>query len=835
MSQSGPKCGLGLVATCICLAFVVHLGVSVEPSPEFLVGLASLLFLEVRAPRHHLFGFASVTFPLYIFLALLPGSSLGAVAILAVIFIALREFTVKRDATGWVVWEFVTDALPICFALGLLQVSSKVGPQWAGLSVLSLLLIAVAHFLLRPVLQGAWLDELPESLQKGWQSDLVSATTLCTLVSFLAIPFGLLAGSEPRAGFFLPIILFLLNTAIVPLLDPTKNHAKLRLAEQDHLRSQTLGTPLPEKPKASAQTNQTAIDLRKEDYSFLKQMSDSLSDNPTVARVWDEIVWVARRLVNVDSAVAFRLENGEFKAWGESKTNKKDELSQAEAEGRTEPVVLRAQQSGRVEFVKAQDAEAGRIFATETIALAVPIPGRGVLYLGKDEGALFSDDEVARLNVLGQHSRLAVLAAEYHEAVTQAQHTVIDANQRADVFQVGYSALKGMTSELMSADTQEEILRRAGSRLGQLVINDYWVITAGRPGSWPPELYVAGPPSMPKIDKNALMQLAEVAVQRGVCVLENQLKDSRLPQPSNGSRSMLAAPLVSAEGPLGAVLLFSASSGAFLEAQRELLGLFGFMLGFRLSGAYSQATPDDLAEELKNCQKRLVQSSKMAAIGQSAAGVAHEINTPLGAIMLAIEGAVKSLRTEPERTEKRLRRALASSAQLKEIVGKLLAFSREGTARETQTDLNTVVQDAVSLLGNQLALDNIHLECNLQEVDLVLANHTEIQQIAINLITNARDAILERQDEGPRNITINTSNHAKAVELSVSDTGVGMDESVQARVFEPFFTTKEKGKGTGLGLSVTRELVEKHGGAIRVQSQPGEGTRFVLRLPKQAS
>ena len=163
---------------------------------------------------------------------------------------------------------------------------------------------------------------------------------------------------------------------------------------------------------------------------------------------------------------------------------------------------------------------------------------------------------------------------------------------------------------------------------------------------------------------------------------------------------------------------------------------------------------------------------------------------------------------------------------------RLLAFSRQGTARGTETDLNQVVRDAVGILGHQISLDNIALHCDLSEVEVVMANPNEVQQIVINLLTNARDAILANQGADPREIRITTSSHAKAVELAVEDTGIGMDEQTQARMFEPFFTTKGEGRGTGLGLPVTRELVEKHGGAIRVQSTPYEGTRFVLRLPK---
>ena len=139
--------------------------------------------------------------------------------------------------------------------------------------------------------------------------------------------------------------------------------------------------------------------------------------------------------------------------------------------------------------------------------------------------------------------------------------------------------------------------------------------------------------------------------------------------------------------------------------------------------------------------------------------------------------------------------------------------------------------DALELLGHQLRLDNVEVEAELDEVPSIMANHNELQQVVINLLTNARDAVLSRSPDRPL-IEARSYCTDDTVALSVKDNGTGMDEKTSERVFEPFFTTKDVGKGTGLGLSVTKEIVDRNGGRIEVETTPGMGTTITLKFKK---
>lgn len=233
--------------------------------------------------------------------------------------------------------------------------------------------------------------------------------------------------------------------------------------------------------------------------------------------------------------------------------------------------------------------------------------------------------------------------------------------------------------------------------------------------------------------------------------------------------------------------------------------------------------------ELKESQAALIQSSKLAAIGQLAAGVAHELNTPLAAISVAIDGSLMTLDTKPDRARARLEKATASVEQMREIISKLLFYSRDARSGRSETDLNQVVRDSLQLVGHQLRLDNIEVDLDLRDLPPLNVNANELQQVITNLLLNAKDAMLAPGAPGKRVLIASRREGERSV-VSVRDQGVGMTEAVRLRIFEPFYTTKDVGKGTGLGLSTSLQLVQQHGGELKVESQVGQGTTFTIRL-----
>jgi PAS domain S-box-containing protein len=250
----------------------------------------------------------------------------------------------------------------------------------------------------------------------------------------------------------------------------------------------------------------------------------------------------------------------------------------------------------------------------------------------------------------------------------------------------------------------------------------------------------------------------------------------------------------------------------------------------KITGLARDITPQKKAEEaLLDSQKRLGQSQKLEAVGQLAAGVAHEINNPLGVILGYAQGLAKDIPSGSD-IEFPLKSIEREAVRCRNLVQDLLTFSRASKADRQPLDLNRTVAGALSLVTAQARLARVAVNHELSPaLPRVLGNANQIQQVVVNLASNALDAM-------PRGgaLTVKTSlieeNALSWVGLTLEDTGAGIPIEIQGRVFEPFFTTKEPGKGTGLGLSLVHEIVKKHSGSIVVESRPGR-TIFRIKLP----
>jgi PAS domain S-box-containing protein len=234
----------------------------------------------------------------------------------------------------------------------------------------------------------------------------------------------------------------------------------------------------------------------------------------------------------------------------------------------------------------------------------------------------------------------------------------------------------------------------------------------------------------------------------------------------------------------------------------------------------------DLSER-RRLEQQLVQSGKLAAIGELAAGVAHEINNPLFAILGLVEFLMKD--AEPgSKTLERLLLVQQTGLEIKEIVRSLLDFARENSEERQLVVLEEVVFQTVDLVRRTSASKGVELiERYDSDAALVNASSNQIKQIFLNLLANARQAT---PAGGP--VTIDVRCEADGVLATVTDSGVGIPEDLQSRIFEPFFTTKRDSGGTGLGLSVSLGIAEAHGGSLTLESKPGHGAAFTLRLPR---
>lgn len=245
-----------------------------------------------------------------------------------------------------------------------------------------------------------------------------------------------------------------------------------------------------------------------------------------------------------------------------------------------------------------------------------------------------------------------------------------------------------------------------------------------------------------------------------------------------------------------------------------------------------------LQKKLEAAQAQVQQLSKLSQVGWLAAGVAHELNTPLATIVTTIRLLNK---TNLNEKQSELLNMIDSSAKLcTSVTKKLLMFTRQSPSKEILVNLEETLNDTVALLEHQLSLERIALIKKFTSVPCIKGDANEFSQVFANLLLNSRDAVLAKLSElrifsrtltyNPK-IIISLYHEANWIHVDVYDNGIGIPAEDIEKVFQPFFTTKDIGKGTGLGLSISNLIVQKWGGTIQVNSTKEEGTHFTVRFP----
>jgi len=240
-------------------------------------------------------------------------------------------------------------------------------------------------------------------------------------------------------------------------------------------------------------------------------------------------------------------------------------------------------------------------------------------------------------------------------------------------------------------------------------------------------------------------------------------------------------------------------------------------------------------QELRDKQEQLVQAGKLATLGELTTGVAHELNNPLNNTGLFVGNAIDLIElgaADKGQIVRELRQAMQQVSKATQIISHLRTFGRAAPVSREPISLRPVIERALSLVQEQLRLHEIEVTLDLgPEEPVVVGNPIQLEQVFINLLANARDAVL---DSPRKAIRISASVGSATMEIAFVDTGHGIPSGLEQRIFDPFFTTKEVGKGTGLGLSITYGIVKEHGGTISVVSTPGEGATFLIQLPLPA-
>jgi histidine kinase len=253
-------------------------------------------------------------------------------------------------------------------------------------------------------------------------------------------------------------------------------------------------------------------------------------------------------------------------------------------------------------------------------------------------------------------------------------------------------------------------------------------------------------------------------------------------------------------------------------------------------------TTSDITQRLET-EQQFIQASKMATLGEMATGVAHELNQPLSVIKTASSFFIRKITRQEKIDDDILINMLgkidSNVDRASRIIGHMRLFARKSEGKLEKVQVNDILEKAFEIFSQQLKVRGIEVQWQIEkELPQVLGDPGRLEQVFINLILNARDAIEERwgdreAEAGGKRITLKTWKTDKTVGIEILDTGKGIPDTILDKIFEPFFTTKEVGKGTGLGLSISYGIVKECGGDIQVRSEEGKGAGFVIQFPIQ--
>ncbi|VXD13627.1 GHKL domain-containing protein [Marinoscillum sp. 108] len=288
----------------------------------------------------------------------------------------------------------------------------------------------------------------------------------------------------------------------------------------------------------------------------------------------------------------------------------------------------------------------------------------------------------------------------------------------------------------------------------------------------------------------------------------------------------ISTPLTVGERKYGTIKIGYRESGdiaskasPFLQEERNLIRIVGRELSLFIRRA-------SVEEDKQKLKAQLQHAERLAFVGELSAGIAHELNEPLGKILgfsqLLKKGGELNFQQEED-----IERIIKASLYTREIIKKLMIFSRQMPQQIVPVNLNTIVSSTLYFIDVRFQSQGINIVERLDpNLPLIQADSVQMSQVLVNLITNAIHAL----PEGGQ-VTVSTRQKDNAVILAVKDTGTGMPPSVRKKIFEPFFTTKPVGQGTGLGLSVVQGIIDSHDGSIQVTSTRGKGSKFEIRLP----
>ncbi|MBW1705863.1 MAG: PAS domain S-box protein [Deltaproteobacteria bacterium] len=332
--------------------------------------------------------------------------------------------------------------------------------------------------------------------------------------------------------------------------------------------------------------------------------------------------------------------------------------------------------------------------------------------------------------------------------------------------------------------------------------------------------------------------LGKTVLTRETAVVDNVLRSEDPYVDSiakEGIKATVYIPLVLKKEPVGVMCVCSRSELKFSEDYVEFFTAVGNQIGMAVGNAVLYEGANRAYKELKEVQEQVIRSEKLASLGKLSATIAHEINNPLSAVLTYIRLLMKLKDRDllaPKRMEdisRYLTTMESETARCGEIVKNLLAFSRQSKMTIEEHNIEDIINKTLILISHDLEMKEIRLVKEIEpDLPKVKCDFKQIQQALLNLVSNASEAMTKG---GILSLTASCPGDDGFLDVLISDTGCGIPQKDLKNIFEPFFTTKEEGKGVGLGLSVVYGIITRHNGSIDVESEPGKGSSFKVRLP----
>ncbi|MBN1887382.1 MAG: GAF domain-containing protein [Thermoflexales bacterium] len=452
----------------------------------------------------------------------------------------------------------------------------------------------------------------------------------------------------------------------------------------------------------------------------------------------------------------------------------------------------------------------------------------GVIEIVHGQVGAFSDENLELLEAIASVAAMAMENARLYVA------TRAHADRMVLLYQIGQAMVAALDSSMVIHVALNQVQRLFSSKLTAFL----------RPEPETGELYFAQvltgveqveiPLRLPPgegiaawaLEHNAAVLVEDVRLDpRFSDRLDQYLAGQSIGRAGEPTRTVMAVPLRSSERVVGVIEVASAAANAYSNDELNILQTIASTLTVALENARFYEDLKALLREREQTQAQLIRSERMAAVGRLVASLAHEINNPLQALRSGFH-LLLNPQASPQKRQRYLEIANREVERLITIVERVLGFYRPASDQPAMVDINALLEDVLLLAGKQLEHSQVAVQSHLESLPRVEGLADQFKQVFLNIVLNAQQAMPEG---GMLTVKSEWAPEAREVRIAFADTGVGISPTQMAHLFEPFFTTRVD--GTGLGLTVSYSLVERHGGRIEVESEPGAGSTFTVVLP----